>query len=337
MKYNEAIGMILDGGRATNSNEKKWWIWFAQSYTKTSRPTRCGEAGDLMVGTDEQICNVFTFNKKHVREDNWIVEKDGVVYEEYHPFADKKERFKTLSEDVSCPQCGGKMLIRIAPHNTYSCLSCSYKGLIYIKDRTGTEDEPAELEDNGQKWEKIKMPIIADKVNEDWLEKKMLCFMKRASIAMSFSRIDDIYYLKPEDIIDSFNCETYECHMCCGIGDQDKICEICFPDASEKDKAQGTIVPADKVILYTCIHGTYPCEECYEKYKKENKHSRQPREKVTVEDILWLLDRYVDALSIYHNALSAGDEPIVEKHTLMSLNKHYLMREIKYLVSLQEN
>ena len=60
------------------------------------------------------------------------------------------------------------------------------------------------------------------------------------------------------------------------------------------------------------------------------------REKLTVEDIEWLISNYVDSLKLYHDALETGFAPIMEKETLMRLNKNYLMREIKYLISLQE-
>lgn len=72
-------------------------------------------------------------------------------------------------------------------------------------------------------------------VDEDWLEtlleKKILCFMRRVEIAISLHECDSILDLKAENIIGRFNCEADDCHLCCGIGDKEKDCAICFPTA----------------------------------------------------------------------------------------------------------
>ena len=235
----------------------------SRQYSKYYR-LHFNEDGVLCVPRVEHTKSAPVLHKADLKRDDWIVKKDGVVYEEY-PI--------------------GKMR--------------------FIEQRVPLDTVKKYF---GDRYDELKTPIIADQVNEDWLEKKMLCFMKRVYIAGGIERCDkkvdgsitEVITPDLEDVL-IFNCENEDCHFCCS---EESECEVCFPDVSKEDKAQGAI--------------------------------DQPRKKVTVEDILWLLDRYVDALSIYHNALSAGDEPIVEKHTLMSLNKHYLMREIKYLVSLQE-
>ncbi len=74
MKYNEAIDMILDGGEAYDElypNEK----------VKFDKNT------DILIMIDEEgeIHDHFCYDKKDFTEKNWIVEKDGVVYEKYQP------------------------------------------------------------------------------------------------------------------------------------------------------------------------------------------------------------------------------------------------------------
>lgn len=331
MKYHEAIYMILDGGEAYRRGQRSESLCFRYKRLVLKN------AGDAV----HPVILLDWFEKT-----DWIVEKDGVVYEEYHPFVGKKEWFKTFSEDVSCPQCGSKILIKIVPYNTYACLSCSYNGLIYIKDRTHAQDEPAELEEDGatpldelyksykelhniineegrkfvkiyaeeqerKTLEEIKMPIIVDEVNEDWLEKKMLCFLLRKRIASwEDGKLELGVYKEKRG-------------TCCR-----RDCTFCFSDADTEEKAQGTTVPADKVILYTCIHGTYPCEECYEKYKKEN-HIEQPREKVTVEHMGDLLQK-IRGIAYKRGALR---QAWLDADEMDYVND--FQQKLEYLVSLQ--
>lgn len=298
MKYNEAIDMIRNGGRATNSKEGKWWIWFAKSYIKTSWPTRAGEPGDLMVGIDEQICNVFTFNNKYLHDDNWIVEKDGVVYEE-HPgraemitggwkrnipdgfikvtlYAPSVELFK-----IPITQSGYKKLDTLLESGDLLIDERGtplerVRGVKILKSRLHEQDLPAELEEGGEPWmssEEIRealeaqfppKPIIADEVNKDWLEKKMLCFMNK--------------YLY---IHSGMNLETKQGEC------SNRACPFCFPQAKPKED-----------LIKKTIRDMQPvptAEEASEKAVKNvleeaNKILEQPREKVTVEDIMILID-----------------------------------------------
>lgn len=148
MKYNEAIDMILDGGMAKCKGweNKSFYILF-------------GSSGGLI----DNIGVQFYLHKEDVTRTDWIVEKDGVVYEEYHPFVSKKDWFKTFSEDVSCPLCHSKDLIKFRLKDVrpdwYTCTKCQWQG-IFVDQH----------------------PIIADEVNEEWLEKKVRCIFRRTGL-----------------------------------------------------------------------------------------------------------------------------------------------------------
>lgn len=157
MKHQEAIDMILDGGEAykIDGSERICKISFRwneniQAHTLCVSRNGIWEDGFIMDKED------FTCK--------WIVEKDGVVYEEYQPFIGKKDLFKTFSEDVSCPYCHSKDLIKFDMKDTlpgyYTCTKCQWQGLFL---------EPTVSDE----------PIIVDEVNEDWLEKKILCLMRK--------------------------------------------------------------------------------------------------------------------------------------------------------------
>lgn len=144
MKYNEAIDMILDGGLA---HQKSW-----------------RENGRDAIGFDIDgwLKRIPAFIDKWHKEDftatDWIVEKDGVVYEEY-PLRNKL-------------------------NNIVSSID---KNKIYLPDL-----------------DEIHLPIIADEVNEEWLEKKMLCFMNKHIYLVAG------YPIKLKDR----KCSDYECPFC---------------------------------------------------------------------------------------------------------------------------
>lgn len=289
MKYNEAIDMIRNGGRATNSKEGKWWIWFAKSYTKTSWPTRAGEPGDLMVGIDEQICNVFTFNNKYLHDDNWIVEKDGVVYEEY-PIGKMRIIEQRVPIDI-------------------------IKKYFFIKDRIGTEDEPEKLEDNDQKWEEIKMPIIADEVNEDWLEKKMLCFMNKYLYIHSGMNLD----------IKQGKCSNRACPFC--FSQEQPTLVTTDQDSSEVIKSFSNGLKARSTAKEASDNTVKAVIE------EANKVIDRPREKVTILYIINLVNSFCEQYCIARQSTS---------YEMMHLTGpelpafKVLLEKLAYLVSLQE-
>lgn len=291
MKYNEAIDMILDGGEAYTASISYYKYFFkdARLHSKFD-----GDTSDRC----EFITDYFT-------ENDWIVEKDGVVYKEYVNEEERKEQ--------------GICAICLKTHKRFACAQNKLEELKEIGKRLtaghGIEFAPSSM----------------FSIDEDWLEAKMLCFMKRLGVATIYKQDYE------EDEIDDLSCNTIEniARQC-----SDDNCQFCFssdhiPDAGnmvENDrpehKQKETILLADKAILYTCTHGTYPCEECYEKYKKEN-HSEQPREKVTIECIVDI----VKYLCEEANALLYSDDVF----HLIKFRTPYedLVKKLEYLVSLQ--
>mgnify|MGYP001563053495 CR=1 FL=1 len=219
MKYNEAIDMILDGGVADSKSDSVNRLYFGENILYGGQYD-----GLHLTKADTTILD-------------WVVKKDGVVYEEYCTIDEShKEHVSIL------------------------------KGALKAADEAISE-QPAPIQ-----------------IDEDWLEKKICCVIKRVNNLKfsGFATLDKVSCRKPD-------------------------CPFCFPE--EKDDH---IPEVSKMV-------------------------EEPREKVTVEDIEKIVDHYYDALSVYHNVLGCCDAmKITEKQTLMRLAKHYLMREIKYLVSLQE-
>lgn len=247
MKYNEAIDMILDGGRAYSEFRPDYKYFFDQcsgclySYNVNDicKECHCQECSSKVMHEHclcEECLHKYSLNLDciDVKLTDWIVEKDGVVYE-------KKPNSKVHIVKYRVPE-----------------------GFVEEIARRRLEDK-----------------IIADEVNEDWLEKKMLCVIRRELK----SRLNHTTVSFPEA----------KCHY--------PKCHFCFPQAHQKPD-----------------------------------HTEELREKVTVEDVEQLVDNYYDALSVYHKTIAGPSTAmmITEKETLMRLNRGYLMREIKYLTSLQE-
>lgn len=284
MKCNEAFDMIFNGGEA---------VLPSREYSKDYR-LHFNEDGVLCVPRVEHTKSAPVLHKADLKRDDWIVEKDGVVYEE---------------KPKICCICKEK-IGREAWESSISKDRIIYDTMHSRCRPANEQDQPTGLEDNGQKWGEIKMPIIADEVNEDWLEQKLACFMHRTPMWKDFAKAGFL-------MVSSKKCAI-------------PGCQFCFPHA----KPKGITIPADKVILYTCIHGTYPCEECYEKYKKEN-HSEQPREKVTVESLEKLINICVRGVSYWEEV----NNPVEERRRSLSMAceaKEEIMKKLEYLVSLQE-
>lgn len=182
MKYNEAIDMILDGGEAYRKGDPIFRFSFQKS-------------GDFMLRSinNKERSTVICFERKDIIENDWIVEKDGVVYEE-------------------CPK--------------------NYKHDRLVKnafERPGVQEAYLEIL-RDEMLEKIEMlnrlGSLHEKIEGDWLEKKMLCFMRRH------------FLLQPNAL--------QFCKIC-----RDKDCPFCYKKESNE--------------YYICSHGTEPCEECAQK------------------------------------------------------------------------
>lgn len=276
MKYNEAIDMILDGGEAFMRDD----VLYRYSFDSD---------GFLVMNQqgEEYKTKPPVLGKYHIKQD-WIVEKDGVVYEEY-PEKPKKlpaDIFKTYKENLICPWCSSNQMIKLGDTLKHACV-CRTCGKMchiinaYVKDSTHEQNEPAELEECGEPWERIKMPIIAEEVNEDWLEKKMLCFLTRHIQTDPFDKLA-MYYRERKD------CGSRECEFCfppdhiAGVGNmvEEKACSIC----------------GDVEKLKTCsyrIDGIIYCQDCKKNNPELDGKFPESREKVTVKTMEQMLDNLI--------------------------------------------
>lgn len=152
---------------------------------------------------------------------------------------------------------------------------------------------------------------LSQKIDEDWLEKKMLCVMQKIILAadsltdeaLSF---DEITRVRPEDLGDLEN-------MDCGH----EYCPFCFPKEKE-EKKPCTCTQANGQII-TCAH-------CVKWYIEE------PPDKVTVSDIY----RLIKDIEILHWEKRAGHiayaDALNQEHDI----KLSLDQKLTYLVNLQE-
>jgi len=207
MKCNEAFDMIFNGGEA---------VLPSREYLKDYR-LHFNEDGVLCVPRVEHTKSAPVLHKADLKRDDWIVEKDGVVYERY-PDAKKALCF-ICGEPVDNGDSEWSCIINDKGDSyRYKHNKCA----AYIKDRIGTEDPPAELENNNQKCEEIKMQI---QIDEEWLEKKVRCIIAKEQRQHIYVSYDDSK---------------------CGLKD----CPFCFPDSSKEGKTQEAIdKPREKVTV----------------------------------------------------------------------------------------
>lgn len=276
MKYFEAIEMIWDGGQAYKKYESQY-IYRFQPFEGGSDVLHIRAPGP--VGTMEWQ-PLFYFYKWYLTDTDWIVEKDGVVYEEYKYQCNCP--WPNYADEMKC---------------TSVCLKCNYPREFFLESLKNVEslkaleslnnqDPPAKLEKTEKHWDEIKMPIIADEVNEEWLEKKMLCFMKRVYLrggvhAMMGSDADG-------------NERIYSKCMA-------EKCSFCFPI----DETQDT--------------------------PKEEK-----REKVTWENLKYLIWYYVDTVELHRKSI-VDENPVTAEENLRARQNAFdeLKQKLEYLVSLQ--
>lgn len=241
MKYNEAIDMILDGGRAR-----------CKSFRDSTIFLLFGHSGTLIWSNGAY----FHLDKTNTTRTDWIVEKDGVVYEEYHPFVGKKDWFKTFSEDVSCPHCHSKDLIKVMIKDIesalYTCTKCQWQGMFV---------EPHQ--------------IIADEVNEDWLEKKVFCLIKKHSREV----------WAPKQVLGT----------CCNAA-----CPFCFPEDKPKEEPREKVtVDSLEELINICVRGVTYWEDVnnpVEERRRSLSMAREAREEIMkkLEYLVSLQERQYD-------------------------------------------
>ncbi len=228
MKYNEAIDMILDGGEAYMKSKPQNKFYFEDGWL------------------DNSIGHQLRISDEYCKATDWIVEKDGVVYEECPakalydacknvPWPDEPPELEEENKKNKniCPECG------CALENVLGFMLCR-SNACYDKRRK-EEVQQASFEYN--KFSSFGQNAI----DEDWLEKKMLCFVRRQFAGFAtFTKVKDR------------GCDCTDC-------------PFCFPE--------------EKGLLYAraCSHveGIGGIEKCHVCTPIEEK----PPEKVTVEEL----------------------------------------------------
>lgn len=312
MKFHEAIDMILDGGEAYNDFDPSISYYFHKRgfnliFSEIQKDV-------LLRNKDYDYGMEATLTAKNIKA-NWIVEKDGVVYDDPTLLGQLYSSSKALHEAIN--KCGQDFVKTHAEKQEKEIkmpLNEKYNGEIHVSC-PGCKDGLVDLRHT---------------VDEDWLEKKMLCFYRKNTF---INPMNNTHY---SPLIRQDNCRNKDCPFCFPqeqpksdyIPDPErKVCYACGA-VMQKTNTVTLAVPPRRI----CV-----CPECDSEIScKENDYSEDAREKVTVEEIMKQVDAYYDALSHYHYVLGSGNNMLItERETLLRLNKHYLEREIKHLVSLQ--
>lgn len=332
MKYNEAIDMILDGGEAYPKQFPNHKISFID-WLLCSTPPDGGEYVKYII-----------FSETYIRRTDWLVKKDGVVYHELPP-VNVSKCGSPICRDIirNCYECQRDNEM-CPPHNYFrannkcydlSECTCEY-GVKFIKDRIHEQDEPAELEESNKLNKELydacanvpwpENPVLFDgSVDEDWLEKKMLCFLLRYTIQDSRGGL----YLSSQSRENK--CQNPD------------WCSYCYPKDHISDASN--MVEKEKKCNYDKKQSPYlttmtpgqalatVLNECFD----------QPREKVTVEDILYLINGVVGAEIADTMALFC---PNYDEETRIKMRKGSsealdswgckLKQKLEYLVSLQD-
>lgn len=353
MKYNDAIDMILDGGKAYTRQTPVY------KYMFNKYGLLCQSLDD-----DNYVAKC-AFDKEDFTDNDWIVEKDGVVYEEYPGMVISREMivdaWKRNIPDgfvkvtlYSPPVELRKIPMTESGYKKLDALLESGDLLIdergtplervrevkILKSRTNKQDEPAELEEGGEHWmstEEIRealeaqfppKPIIADEVNENWLEKKMLCFMNKHLYIHSGMNLE----------IKQGQCSNRACPFCFPQEQHnpDHIVDAQFlEDHVGKMPENGhSGVVREKVAVETCsvcgeseklkkcrykIAGIVFCEDCKRNSPEIDSQMSEPHKKITVDEMMKLIQDY--CYDFYQDFDSEN---------------YLLNKNLTYLVSLQE-
>lgn len=333
MKYNEAIDIILDGGVTYRKSNPKAQHRFLDV-------TGLFVIFDNLDGNDWDWERV-EFHKEDFIATDWIVEKDGVVYEEPPRICCLcKEKIECVARQHSIGRDG-------TPYD-FMHSKCAIK----LEHK---QDETAELEVSNDERDHV-IGLLSKRygeleefrrsiVNEDWLEKKMLCFMRKQGVHG---------VLIPESFKEILG-------TCCNLA-----CQFCFPEEEEstlpteeggvpwlsaeemakaikeeheKFKAENYVEINNQIIPKSEFN-----ERCHpELFKRSgtidgrNDHIEQPREKVTVEELFLFIRGFAQDYRVAANTGAAMDGGLYE--FIMGHSKSYsaLKKKLEYLVSLQEH
>jgi len=177
MKYYEAIDMILDGGIAYMKS---------RSPVLQLRFTFIDERLKYRDNDSDRWSDA-TLTAYIIGKEDWIVEKDGVVYDK-------------LEYTLECPSCGD-------PNNiTHRCEKCRD---LYLATRIYRAQDPAKTLYEACKnapWPD-EPQSVAIAIDEDWLEKKMGCFLGRHVRTNPMNNLA-MHYCEQKD------CGTAACPFC---------------------------------------------------------------------------------------------------------------------------
>ena len=313
MKYNEAIDMILDGGEAYKKSDDNYHYSFI---------FHIGKGRKILLMKDVGISGEWdspVFTQEDFTETDWIVEKDGLVYEEAPngtpPIVCIASR---LHEHDEPAELNGSSPI----DDVYK----SYKELHDIINKKGHEFVKNYAEEQERKaWKEIKLECIADKVNEDLLEKKMLCFVLRMQLPGNPGVKQSNY--------------KNESGTCCQAD-----CPFCFPEEKPKEICACTQIGGERIMCAHCVkrYIEKSCEadelanswELHPEDKGADFEMQEVKcEKVTVIELLELV-----------NKLSSGDlnpnrELNMYRHRHIINKRREILdifeQKLEYLVSLQ--
>lgn len=180
--------------------------------------------------------------------------------------------------------------------------------------------------------DEVHLPIIADEVNEDWLERKMLCLLSRYHLLMYVN--SDQSKIKKIDN----TCENAEC-------------PFCFPEKPKTDRIPdvGKMIEENRAVKAKkcpkCSENMYECNEVKLSqppkvvYRCAKCDDEKPLEKVTVNEVLdHIADFYTylhsDAIYSMRNLDPLALVQITHLKYAEMLNA--VKQKLEYLVSLQE-
>lgn len=308
MKYNEAIDMILDGGEAYRKGKleyKQTFIWC---------DNLCGHYLHRLSGALWKYG--FIIDKEDFTATDWIVEKDGVVYEE---------------KPISCCIC--KEDVGREAHES----TISLEGMVYNTMHSSCRSKAGKALTGGEPIAPPTPPKIT--IDEDWLEKKMLCFILRMRLPGNPGVKESKYKAVPGTC-------------------RDTDCPFCFPEDKPERKVTASpyapknfeqvfgIKPEnphpdtiDFLDCERCGMSMYKCNEMklslppqavYRCPNCDDKEDITPPENVTVSDLMSFVDYFMRS-AYTRGKYQMNYMPDTEHEELATLKQ-----KLTYLVSLQE-
>jgi len=162
------------------------------------------------------------------------------------------------------------------------------------------------------------------KIDEEWLEKKMLCFVRRYKIPGN-PGVPANKYAAQEDFSKCYNAE----------------CPFCFPEDKNKrqypdfidcERCGMGMYKTNELKLSCPPQPIYRCPNCDD---KEDRIGEDKSEKVTVKEMINLLEIFVRGVSYWEDVYHDVEE---RRHSLAMAGeaKKEIIKKLEYLISLQD-